>query len=61
MLGTVLIGYQVVQVRQARDKRLLAATWVVKPFHREQFPLDGVMGLIYRPSGNALENRSWPS
>jgi hypothetical protein len=46
MLGAPLIRDQVVQVRQAREKRLLAATWVMKAFHGEQFPLDGVMRLI---------------
>ena len=52
MLGTVLIGYQVVEVCQSRDKRLLAATWVVQPFHREQLPFDGVMGLIQQGAGH---------
>ena len=46
MLGTTLGGYQVVQVCQSCEKRLLAAAWVMEPFHREEFPLDGVMGLI---------------
>ena len=46
MLGATLIGHQVVEVCQPREKRLLAATGMMKPFHREQFPLDGVMGLI---------------
>ena len=46
MLSATLIGHQVVQVSQAREKRLLAATWVMKAFHGEQFPLEGVMGLI---------------
>jgi len=46
MLGSTLIRYQVVEVRQPREKRLLAASWVMKPFHREQLPIDGVVGLI---------------
>jgi hypothetical protein len=46
MLGATLIRYQVVQVGQAREKRLLAAPWVMKAFHGAQFPLDCVMGLI---------------
>jgi hypothetical protein len=46
MLGPTLVGDQVVQVRQSCEKRLLTAPWVMKPFHGEQFPLDGVMGLI---------------
>jgi hypothetical protein len=37
MLGPTLIRHQVIQVRQPRQERLLAATWMVKPFHREQF------------------------
>jgi hypothetical protein len=46
MLGPTLIGGQVVEVCQPREKRLLAATWMMEPLHREQFPLDGVMGLV---------------
>jgi hypothetical protein len=46
VLGPTLIRHQVIQVGHAREKRLLAATWVVKAFHREQFPLDGVVGLV---------------
>src|SRR5882724_4456811 len=52
MLGPPLIWDQVVQVRQAREKRLLAATWVMKAFHGEQFPLDGVMRLIQERAGH---------
>jgi hypothetical protein len=33
-------------VCQPRQKRLLAPAWIVKPFHREQLPLDGIVGLI---------------
>jgi hypothetical protein len=46
VLGPTLIRHQVIQVCQPRETRLLAAAWVVKSFHREQFPLDGVMRLI---------------
>ena len=46
MLGSTLIRDEIVQVCEPREKRLLAATGMVKPFHCEQFPLDGVMGLI---------------
>jgi hypothetical protein len=46
MLGATLIWDEVVQVGESREKRSLAPAWVVKPLHREQFPLDGVMGLI---------------
>jgi hypothetical protein len=33
-------------VRESRQKRLLTATGMVKAFNGEQFPLDGVMGLV---------------
>jgi hypothetical protein len=35
MLGAPLIRDEVVQVRQPREKRVLVAAWVVKPFHGE--------------------------
>src|SRR5262249_31331095 len=38
VLGPTLIRYQVVQVRQPCEKRLLAPTWVMKAFHGEEFP-----------------------
>src|SRR5262249_30021514 len=41
-----LIRDQVVQVRQPCEKRLLAATGVVKLFHGEQLALKGVVSLI---------------
>jgi hypothetical protein len=46
MLGAPLIRHQVVQVSQAGEKRLLAAPGMMKAFHGEQFPLNGVMRLI---------------
>jgi hypothetical protein len=48
MLGATLIRDKVIQVGEPREKRLLAATGVVKPLHREQFPLNGVMRLIQK-------------
>src|SRR5439155_25193251 len=45
VLGPTLIRHQVVQVRQPREKGLLAAAWMMKPFHREQLAVDGVVGL----------------
>ena len=51
MLGTTLIGDQVVQVREPRQKRLLTAGWMVKRFHHEQFPVDGMMSLIQQGAG----------
>jgi hypothetical protein len=52
MLGAPLIRHQVVQVWQACEKRLLASSWVVKPFHHEEFPVDGIMGLIQEGAGH---------
>ena len=46
MFGSTLKRDEVVQVCQPREKRLLAATGMMEPLHREEFPLDGVMGLI---------------
>jgi hypothetical protein len=46
MLGSTLIRDEVVQVGESREKRLLAPTRMVKPFHGEQFPLDGIVRLI---------------
>src|SRR5215470_15939328 len=46
MLSSTLIRHQVVQVRQSSQKCLLTAAWMVKCFHHEEFPRDGVMGLI---------------
>ena len=52
MLGTTLIGDQVVQVREPCQKCLLAAIWVVEPFHCKQLPLNRVMGLIQEGTGD---------
>jgi DDE domain len=52
VLGTTLIRHQVVQMREPRDKRLLAPAWVMEPFHHEQFPVDGVMSLIPQRAGH---------
>ena len=46
MLGVPLIGDQVIQVGEPGEQRLVAPLWVVKPFHGEELPLDGVVGLI---------------
>jgi hypothetical protein len=46
VLGPTLIRDQVVEVGQPCQKRLLTSTWMMEAFHREQFPLDGVVGLI---------------
>jgi hypothetical protein len=43
-----LIGDQVVQVREPRQKRLLIAAWMVKCFHHEQLPVDPCSGLRAR-------------
>src|SRR5215471_8169178 len=52
MLGSTLIGHQVIQVGEAREKGLLTAVWVMEALHHEQFPLDGVMGLIQQGAGD---------
>src|SRR5712691_12761300 len=52
MLGAPLIRHQVVQVSQAGEKRLLAATGMMEPLHREQLPLDSVMRLIQQRAGH---------
>src|SRR5262252_937106 len=41
--GPALVRDQVVQVCQAGEKRLLMAAWMVKRFHHEQLPVDGVV------------------
>jgi hypothetical protein len=46
MLGSMVIGHQVVQRGESREKRLWAAVWVMAPFPREALPLAGVMGLL---------------
>src|SRR6266853_4220056 len=51
MLGSPLLRDEVVQVCQPREKRLLAATWMMESLHREEFPLHGVMGLISQGAG----------
>jgi len=43
---------QVVQVCQPRQKRLLAAAWMVKCFHHKQFPGNGIMRLIKPRAGD---------
>ena len=52
VLDPTLIGHQVIEVRQAREKHLLAPFGVMEAFHREQLPLDGVMGLIQQGAGD---------
>src|ERR1043166_1773152 len=52
MLGATLIWDQVVQMGQPAQKRLLAPFGVMAAFHREQLPLDGVMGLIQQRAGD---------
>src|SRR5262245_45817343 len=42
MLGSTLIRDEIVQVGEPRQKRLLMATGMVKRFHHEQFPVDGI-------------------
>src|SRR5712692_10532158 len=46
MLGSTLIRDEVIQMREPRQKRLLTAAWMVKSFHHEELPVDGIMRLI---------------
>ena len=52
MLGSTLIRYQVVEVREPSEKRLLAAPWMMKPFHHEELAVKSVMGLIQEGAGH---------
>src|SRR6266446_4429588 len=52
MHSAALVWHQVVQVRQPREKRLLAPPWMVEAFHHEQFPVNGVMDLIQQRAGH---------
>ena len=51
-LGATRIGHQVVEMGQAREKRLLVSTGMMKPLHCEQLPLDGVVGLVSEGAGH---------
>jgi hypothetical protein len=39
-------------VREPGEKRLLTAVGMVKRFHHEQLPLDGVVGLVSQRAGH---------
>ena len=52
MLSAPLVGHQVIQVCELCQKRLLASVRMMEPLHREQFPLDGVMGLVSQRAGH---------
>jgi hypothetical protein len=52
MLGATLVRNQVVQMCQPDKKRLLAPVWMMEPFHHEQFPRNGVRGLIQQRAGD---------
>jgi hypothetical protein len=51
MLRAPLIRREVVPMCEPREKRLLATTGMMEAFHHEQFPLDGVVGLIQQGAG----------
>jgi hypothetical protein len=51
-LRPTLIRDQVVQVREPHQKRLLTAAWMMKRFHHQEFPADGMMGLIQQDAGD---------
>src|SRR5437870_13764421 len=46
MLSALLVGYEVVQMGEPCEKRLLAAFGMMEALHHEQLPIDGVVGLI---------------
>jgi hypothetical protein len=52
MLSPALIRNQVVEVREPCQTRLLAAVGMMKPFHGEELPLEGVMRLIQQRAGH---------
>ena len=52
VLGSTLIRHQVVQVCQPRQKRPLAPVGMMKGFHHEQLPVDGVMRLVQEGAGH---------
>jgi len=52
MHSAALVWHQVIQVRQPREKRLLAPPGMVEAFHHEQCPVNGVMGLIQQRAGH---------
>jgi hypothetical protein len=52
LLVSTLIRNEVVQVGEPREKRLLAAPRMMEALHREQLPLDSVMGLIQQRAGH---------
>src|SRR5215831_1912479 len=52
MLSTPLVGHEVVQMGEPSQKRLLAAFGMMEALHHEQFPVDGVMGLIQQSTGH---------
>src|SRR6266852_8616847 len=55
VLGSPLIGNQVIQMRQAGEKRCLTPTGVMKPLHREELAVKGVVGLVQqRAAGRHL-------
>jgi hypothetical protein len=52
MLGAPLIRYQVVQMREPSDQRLLTLARVMESLHRKQLPVDSVMRLIQQRAGH---------
>jgi hypothetical protein len=54
MLSPTLIRNEVVQVLEPLQKRLLAAPWVMKPFHGEQFGVPGAIAGKFTVSQKCL-------
>src|SRR5215813_6875574 len=52
MLRPTLIRDEVVEVGEPGEKRLLASTRMMKGFHHEQLPVNGVMRLVQEGAGH---------
>ena len=52
MLSPTLRGDQGIEVRQPCEKRLVAPPWMMQPLHREELPLDSIVGLVSQGAGH---------
>jgi len=52
MLGTTLVGHQVVQMGEPAQKRLLAPVGMMEALHHEELPVHSVMRLIEQRTGH---------
>src|SRR5437870_7891127 len=51
MLGPTVLRSHGVEGCPSREQRLLAATWVMTPVHRDQLRVDGVVGVLEQGPG----------